>query len=452
MFKQRCCGTVMFALLTLPTMTAVVKARPMYEAVRQSAKRILLQNSRLDVPSGKRWTMPSRTLYPHQWAWDSAFVAMGFAEFDVPRGVTEVATLLRAQWQDGRVPHIVFHQDSDGYFPDAHYYGTAGRQNSSTFSQPPIWARALRMLYQKDPQAVSPQVWRELTLRTEKSHLWFYQDRDPLQLDCIGVAHPWESGMDNSPAWDVALARVDGKKAKPFVRKDRDKVKDAQSERPSDAQYAKYASLVSQVAVSPSFAPSPEFFVYDPFMTALLARSELDLAQLAVQLGEYDLAEAARERSQRLTAGLEKYLWDAHAGRFAFYDVVAERKFLPEVVASYLPVIAPHLTDAMRQQTVNSLEQSGYLNAPFGIPSVPPDHASFEASKYWRGPAWINVNYLLFDFLPPHDQVKLRQDSLHMAADAQSMFFEYYSPLDGRGIGASHFSWTAALVLHWLAK
>jgi hypothetical protein len=55
------------------------------------------------------YTVPTARLYPFQWNWDSAFVAMGFATFDADRAWREVERLLEGQWDDGMVPHIVFH-------------------------------------------------------------------------------------------------------------------------------------------------------------------------------------------------------------------------------------------------------------------------------------------------------------------------------------------------------
>jgi mannosylglycerate hydrolase MGH1-like protein len=52
-------------------------------------------------------TLPSRRQYPHQWSWDSAFVAVGLAEVDQERAQRELLGLLGAQWSTGRLPHIV---------------------------------------------------------------------------------------------------------------------------------------------------------------------------------------------------------------------------------------------------------------------------------------------------------------------------------------------------------
>ena len=72
---------------------------------------------------GRNWhghsTVPSRGLYPHQWSWDSAFIALGLRHWAPRRAATELLSLFGAQWADGRVPHIVFNPavHDDAYFP-----------------------------------------------------------------------------------------------------------------------------------------------------------------------------------------------------------------------------------------------------------------------------------------------------------------------------------------------
>src|SRR5262249_34879413 len=46
-------------------------------------------------------TVPSPSLYPHQWSWDSAFIAIGRSWYDQPRAQTELETLFDAQWANG---------------------------------------------------------------------------------------------------------------------------------------------------------------------------------------------------------------------------------------------------------------------------------------------------------------------------------------------------------------
>ena len=53
-----------------------------------------------------------------------------------------------------------------------------------------------------------------------KWHRWWYSARDPEGTGLVALLHPWESGSDNSPAWDIALARVPTTTDTPVVRKD----------------------------------------------------------------------------------------------------------------------------------------------------------------------------------------------------------------------------------------
>ena len=40
-------------------------------------------------------------------------------------------------------------------------------------------------------------------------HRWFHTVRDPDGTGMVTTLHPWETGMDNSPAWDEVLAQVE---------------------------------------------------------------------------------------------------------------------------------------------------------------------------------------------------------------------------------------------------
>jgi glucosylglycerate hydrolase len=87
-------------------------------------------------------------LYPHQWSWDAAFIAIGLARISVPRAITEMRTLLHAQWATGMIPHIVF-ADVPGYFPGPDVWGTDSAQarpagvQTSGICQPPVHAIAV---------------------------------------------------------------------------------------------------------------------------------------------------------------------------------------------------------------------------------------------------------------------------------------------------------------------
>ena len=115
------------------------------ETLRTAALAVLRKNDLGD------WTKPAPRLYPHQWSWDSAFIAIGLAHVDLDRALRELETLFAAQWADGRVPHIVFNPEAADYFPGPELWASAStsqqaprRPATSGLIQPPVHALALR--------------------------------------------------------------------------------------------------------------------------------------------------------------------------------------------------------------------------------------------------------------------------------------------------------------------
>jgi hypothetical protein len=94
------------------------------------------------------YTIPTAGLYPYQWNWDSApLPRWGFATFDIARAWTELETLLSGQWDDGMVPHILFHRPDPGYFPGPDVWGRARPDPATSgISQPPVAATLARLL------------------------------------------------------------------------------------------------------------------------------------------------------------------------------------------------------------------------------------------------------------------------------------------------------------------
>lgn len=189
-------------------------------------------------------------LYPYQWNWDAGFIALGWATVDEARAWLELHTLMSAQWQDGLVPHIVFHEESPDYFPGPDVWGVpearAGSVPSSGITQPPILATVVRRLgdMAKD-KALAEEKARSLYPKLLEFHRWLYRARDPDGTGLVAILHPWESGMDNSPLWGEALERVP-RVPLPDERRDTGHV-DAE-QRPSSAEYERYMGLVQLAA------------------------------------------------------------------------------------------------------------------------------------------------------------------------------------------------------------
>ena len=381
-----------------------------------------------------RYTVPAGHLYPHQWAWDSAFAAIGWSVIDVERALVELESLLDGAWPDGRVPHIRFHDPSGVYFPGPAFWGTDDR---SSISQPPVWAAAARRVLDRGGDADRV---RALVAPIARSHEWFLTDRDPSAIGLVAVGHPWESGMDNSPAWNDAMRAIDPTTAPPFERVDQQHVADT-AQRPTDDDYRRYAALVTEIAANGFGLGS--FAVYDPGMSAILAWADRELAVLASRLDLPDVARAATFRSERVAAALVDHLWDEALGRFVFLDALTGRRSTPNVVSAYLPLLVD-LPEEVSGPLRAGLDRD--FSTPCPVPTTAPSDPAFDSVGYWRGPAWVNINWLLDEPLGG----RLREPTLELIERRGCR--EYFDPLTGAGLGADDFSWTAALALDWLSR
>ncbi|MEU9212725.1 hypothetical protein AB0D27_33575, partial [Streptomyces sp. NPDC048415] len=127
----------MSSLLDRPASTATAAL-----TLRRGAARVLIDN----------WTgtstVPSRTLYPHQWSWDSAFIAIGLRHLSVRRAQQELESLLGGQWADGRIPHIVFNPalPHDAYFPSPDFWQSSRPGRAAGAPPPPPGAEAVSVV------------------------------------------------------------------------------------------------------------------------------------------------------------------------------------------------------------------------------------------------------------------------------------------------------------------
>ncbi len=99
-----------------------------------------------------------------------------------------------------------------------------------------MWASAARAIVEI---AGPNEALVSLLPRFEASHRFFHEQRDPSGWNLVAVAHPWESGLDNCPAFDAPLSRVDVSSPPAFKRQDTHSTGDASvratDERPSQA-------------------------------------------------------------------------------------------------------------------------------------------------------------------------------------------------------------------------
>ncbi len=393
-------------------------------------------------------TVPSRRQYPHQWGWDAAYIAIGWSWIDPARAATELESLLAGQWPDGRVPHIVFHPDvpEEAYFPGPAFWGGP----TSGLTQPPLHARAALEVARRSADGDS--FLRRVFPRLVAQHGYLAERRDIGGGGLAAIVHPWESGLDDSPAWDGPLAAVElpPEGVAPYERRDRQHVDP--SERPSDAAYDRFVHL-ARAYRDGGYADdgSSEFLVEDPLFNAIWLWSTHALAEIAERLG----ADAGPflDAAGRIHAALLERLWDGE--RFRPRDLRAGRLLASRTILSLGPLLDPDLPSEVVRALVAELESPHFRgDGGIGVASSDRLGAEFDRRRYWRGPVWANLNWLLARGLRSHhlaaQAAALERTTLSLVEAAGMR--EYFDPQTGAGLGSDDFSWTAAVVTDMLRR
>jgi glucosylglycerate hydrolase len=423
----------------------------------------------------KSWTKPAPALYPHQWSWDSAFIALGLAHVDNQRATSELETLFESQWATGKVPHIVFNPEAPpkSYFPDAERWSSSALSedapagsHTSGLCQPPVHAIAVLRIWEtsrgKDERHVS-RARRFLEANYPRLFAWhryLATARDPEGSGLVTIYHPWESGTDNSPRWDPALEAVEVGDLPPYTRYDLQHVTDP-SHRPTNEEYDRYLWLLEHLKRArydeTVIYDTHPFLVKDVLFSAILVAANEALLEIAEAVGapseERALMEGWIERGRK---GLERR-WDQDLGLCVDYDLLAGAPLRVRTVAGFAPLIAGGLSRERLGSLLATLGSSAFAGRE-GLrwslpPSTSPDEPGFHPRSYWRGPVWPVANWLLWWSLiragVPDPAARMRRETLGQLAEGG--FAEYFEPFTGEPLGSAEQSWTAAVALDMLA-
>ena len=438
-------------------MYAEARIKETYAMKIEAATEVLKRNNR------GGYTVPSPRLYPFQWSWDSGFIALGLSFFDPALAFNEIRNMFKGQWSNGMLPHINFHNEDPSYFPGPELWGSKESAfapkhlSTSGITQPPVYGFVMSMMAEK--------FWRknkdfdlllnEIFHKIVGSHRYLYDQRDPLDEGLIYIHHNWESS-DNSPLWDEALGKIDIREARDVSTLRRDLKNVDASQRPTNDNYNRYIYLVDLFRKhnyddKKIFRESP-FVIQDILFNSMLVRSNEGLIHLASLLGE-DAAEIDTWNKKTIAA-LNSKCWNNEAQFYFDYDVRQNRQIPIKVSNGFMPLFAgacsPMQAEKLKDQLISSFGAGDYILCP----SCAVNEPTFDPIKYWRGPVWININWMLYHGLKRYgfsnESKQVKTQTLMLIE--QNDFYEYFNPTPGlpgneRGLGGNNFSWTAALYL-----
>lgn len=390
-----------------------LEAAPLPAGLAPARRRMLLKalsvmKTQVCSPEGRfrrPWTTPDR--WPHRclFLWDSVFHAIGWRHVDPVVARNAIEAVLDVMDDEGFVPHM------------------NRPERSSNMTQPPVLAFGAVLV---DRIAPDPAWLGRLYPGLCRYLAWDLAHRDSDGaglLEWFIEEHPGcrcgESGMDNSPRFDCALAL------------------DA-------TDFNAFAALECEM-----------------------------LAFVATKLGQPGEAERWSAEHARLCRLINERLWDDRLGFYVDCEAATGRRTGILASSGFLPLICGAPSPEQARRLASHLEDPSTFGTPFPVPSLAACEPAYQKDM-WRGPVWINTNWLVAFGLERYGLVaqaaNLRERTLAELArhsDALGSLFEFYDDRakvpppqllrKGRLVPgvAPHevifdYGWTATLAADWI--
>lgn len=414
------------------------------------------------------YTVPAGDLYPHQWLWDSCFIAIGLSHYDIDRAQKEILSLLRGQWSNGMVPNMILSEHggarTDTFWRSSISPLSPDNVATSGITQPPLIAEAVVRIGHKLNKAERHSWYQRVYPALLAYHTWLYEDRDPHNEGLIVQLHPWETGLDNTPPWMYELhqhqmpswIRITGKlhldSVITLLRKDA--MFTMPGERLNTLDALSFFSIQRRLRRkrydTQAILSHAHLAIEDVAFNSIVVRNNDNLKTIAKSIKK-DISDNLLKNFKKTEEALDQ-LWDAYSGQYYPRNFVTHKLIKVSAIGTLLPLYSGHITQERADHLVSLLQDKKLFGAKYPVPSAPLNSEWFSEHRYWQGPTWINTNWLIIDGLRRYGFTQeantLTDQTLKLVAHNGP--FEYFSPKDGSAAGASNFSWTAALTLDLL--
>jgi hypothetical protein len=292
---------------------------------------------------------------------------------------------------------ILAKQCDDGMIPDVvHDEGVVDKIDhpiKARVTKPPVAAWAALKIQASDPNT---QFLREIYPALKRWNQWWREQSSQKGEQLSYYEHPYSSGLDDNPLWDHGFPVV-----------------------------------------------APDLNTY------LVIQMEA-LANIAATLGLGSEAHAWKLAADKLARRMVAELYDRKRG---FFWAVSDRSPIIERTPFNLyPLWSGRMSATVEKKLVEHLTNPDLFWGPYPLSTVARSSVKYSPTTMWRGPVWININYIFIEALERVGRVELSQEirkrTLELVVRNPGIY-EYYNPEDGSvpRSAAPIFSWSAALFI-----
>lgn len=402
--------------------------------IKSEALRVLMKNAKHGLTrKGQEYfyICPALERYPYQWLWDSCFHSIVMSHFAPELAEKEIETLLSMVQGNGFLPHIIFWEKVS--FPKnliAKYL--YGNEDFNRLTQPPIVALAMEKVYSKSKN----KEFLERTLPlAKKFYLWLMRERDLDKDGLVSIIHPYEAGADHNPEFDS----IYGIKKSSYLNLTLAGIRTLFDCKKCDWNLEKISE-------------KDYFNVESVQFNSLHALSLQSMSKLFEEIGNDEDARFFKKESERTEKAILRKCYDSVDD--VFVDLVFDEKLRVPVTSffSILPIILENIDPVITDFIVTKhLLNPNEFWLPYPIPSVPKNSPSFSSNLtrlLWRGPTWINVNWLIFNALIKKEYYdvarRIKKKTIELVL--KSGFREFYNPITGKGLRSKDYGWSTLVV------
>jgi len=157
--------------------------------------------------------------------------------------------------------------------------------------------------------------------------------------------------------------------------------------------------------------------------SCFMANETRQMRRMAEILDRPDEAAAFAAWHTALCAAVNQKLWDAADGFYFDFDYDRGRIHKVWSVASFLPLFAGVCDEARAAALAAQLQNPATFATAFPIPCVAKSDPTF-GSDMWRGPVWINYNYMVIDGLREYGYTALADALRDRTVDVMKEWYE----------------------------
>jgi glycogen debranching enzyme len=332
---------------------------------------------------------PSKIHYVGVWQWDAFFHALAYRHVDMKLAEDQIRLVLDHQREDGMIPDAV------------HDEGVVTHLKApveADVTKPPLVAWMALKLFEK---SLNREFLDEIYEPLVRWNNWWFEKNDDDRDGLCQYNHPFSSGLDDSPLWDEGMP------------------------------------------------------VESPDLNTYLCLQQEALAYIAWIIGEERDISMWLRRASNMAQRMIDRMWDDEAGLFWALRRAPDGNEYPVRVLtpfSLYPLWTGRLPKSMSERLVTHLTDPATFWSRYPISTVARGDPRYDPNQMWRGPTWVNINYLFCEGLERvgHADLarELRRRTLELVMQHNDIY-EYYHPETGTRPpkAAPIFGWTSAVFI-----